>query len=725
VVESGALPTLAFLSPRSVAIVGASADPGKRGYQAVRRLLADGYAGEIYPVHPRLTEILGVAAYADLLAVPGAVDLALVCTPAQSLPSILEQCGRKGVKGAVILAGGFGEAGAEGCRLEAEALDLARAYGVRIVGPNTSGVFNLHRNLNLVGIPDVRPGGLGIVSQSGNMALSIVAEANAGGHLGFSTYVGVGNQMDIRFHEYLAHLGADPETEVPILYIEGFKCGRTFLDVAREVTQRKPVVVYKAGRTAAGRASAKSHTGALAGSYEMTVDLLRQAGVAVARTSDTIVPLAEALGLLPMPASNRLAILADGGGHATIAADAAVEAGLAVAELGAATRAHLATILPAAASLANPVDLAGGSDANPGVFADCAAVLLEDERIDALVIVGLFGGYHIRFSEALAPIEEETAIRLGALARRFAKPVVLQSVFAGFRPRALEIVRRAGVPVHGSIEVAIKCLAGLHEYACARRRNGQGPTRQPQASAQAGGPAIEILARCRAGNRAALYEHEALRLLAAHGIGVPAHRVIRSEDGVGAAARAFAGAPVAMKVVSEDILHKTEAGGVRLNVRGETAMREAYGGIVSGALASHPEARIEGVLVAAMAPEGVEAIVGTSRDPTFGPVAMFGLGGIFVEVLRDVAFRAIPLGRLDAADMIEAIRAREVLGGVRGAAAVDKSALADLLVRLSGLIVAHPKIEAIDLNPVIAHAQGCTVADARILLRSAGEEERP
>ncbi|MCW5699693.1 MAG: CoA-binding protein, partial [Rhodospirillales bacterium] len=358
---------LGFLAPRSVAVVGASKDPTKRGYQALRYLIADKFAGGIYPIHPKESEILGIQAFPSVSDVPDEVDLALVCTPARTLPGVMEELGKNGVKGAIILAGGFSEAGPEGAGIEEETVAAAQKYGVRIVGPNTSGVFNLHSRMNLVGMPDVRPGGLGIVSQSGNMALSIVTEGTAGGHLGFSTYVGVGNQVDIRFNEYLQYLGDDEGTQVPVLYVEGFKHGRTFLDVARDVTQKKPVVVYKSGRTEAGQASAKSHTGALAGSYEMTVDLLRQVGVTVARQSDHVVPLAEALSLMPPPASNRVAILADGGGHATIAADTLTEAGIVMPPLAEETRKNLAAILPPAASLVNPVDVAGGTDSNPGV----------------------------------------------------------------------------------------------------------------------------------------------------------------------------------------------------------------------------------------------------------------------------------------------------------------------------------------------------------------------
>jgi len=704
-----------FLAPSSIAIIGASKDPTKRGYQALKYLIADNFAGGIYPIHPREPEILGIPAYPSVSAVPAEIDLGLVCTPAKTVPAIIEECGKKGIKGVVVLAGGFSEAGPEGARLEAEGLRIARELGVRIIGPNTSGVFNLHSRMNLVGMPNVKSGGLGIVSQSGNMALSIVNDAAPGGPLGFSTYVGVGNQVDVRFNEYLQYFGEDDNTKVPILYVEGFKQGRTFLEVAREVTQKKPVVVYKSGRTEAGQASAKSHTGALAGSYEMAVDLLRQAGVTVARQADYIVPIAVALRLLTAPSSNRVAILADGGGHATIGADSLIETGSVLATLAEETRANLAKVLPPAASLANPVDVAGGTDANPGVLADCASILLQDENVDALLVVGLFGGYKLRFAESLGPIENETAIRLGALLRRFGKPIILQSVYAPFRTEALEALRSSGIPVHSSIEVAVACLAALIDYGCAKRRNVNDP---PTACNEAPAAASAIIAQCRASGRNVLFEYETMDLLKVYGVPMQPYMVARREEDLAEVAAAFASQPAAMKIISHDILHKTEAGGVKLTLRREETMRQAYRDIMESAHAFKHNADIEGVLVTPMAQQGVEIIIGVSKNPIFGPVMMFGLGGTFVEVLKDVVFRAIPLSRSDAAVMLDGIKAKKILDGVRGTNPVDREALVDLMMRISALVQAHPEISEIDLNPVFAHDDGYTVVDARMILSS-------
>ena len=320
-----------FLAPNSIAIIGASNDPTKRGYKALVGLIEGGYEGHIFPVNPKVPEIMGLTAYPSVLALPAAADLALICTPAATVPDILRDCGRNGVHGAIILASGFAEVGGAGVELEAETLAAAREAGVRIIGPNTSGMFNLHRKVNLLALQNVKPGDIGIVSQSGNMLLALALEAQRNGYIGFSTYVGPGNQTDIGFGDYLRYLSEDPHTRVATFYIEGFKDGRAFLDAARQATQVKPVVVYKSGSTQAGQKSASSHTGALAGSYAMTVDLLRQSGVNVVGQSDEILPVAEGLGLLQEAPGKRIAILSDGGGQATIASDRISEAGLELA----------------------------------------------------------------------------------------------------------------------------------------------------------------------------------------------------------------------------------------------------------------------------------------------------------------------------------------------------------------------------------------------------------
>lgn len=702
-----------FLAPDSIAIIGASTDPTKRGYKAMVGLIKDGYAGKIYPINPRVDWVLGVKAYPSLADIPGTADLALICTPASSVPALLVECGKKGVKGAVILASGFRETGRpEGIQLEQEMLAAARQSGVRVIGPNTSGMFNLHKKLNLLALSNVKAGGIGLISQSGNMLLSLVLEAERNGHVGFSTYAGPGNQADIGFNDYLRYLGEDSQTLVATLYVEGFRDGRRFLDAAREITVLKPVVVYKSGSTAAGRKAASSHTGALAGSYAMTVDVLRQVGVSVVQHSDEILPVAEGLGLLQKAGGKRVVVVADGGGQATIACDRLAEAGLELAELSAATQRRLGEILFPQASLVNPVDVAGSSDANPALLADCLEIVAEDDNVDSIFLVGMFGGYYTRFAEDLLGSEMRGAEAMIELARNCAKPLIVYSLYAPVNPPALRRLHEAGVPVYSSIEHAVRVLAALGErgiYLAASSGQKSLPTVLPSRQGQL------AFATARSEGRD-LFEFEAKNLLRAHGLAVPEELLASSPDDLASFAARFGDQPLAMKVVSKDILHKSDAGGVKLNVRGEAGMRSAFDEIMAASRAYDPQAVIKGVLLTPMARKGVEVIIGVIRDPIFGPVLMFGLGGIFVEILEDVAFRAIPLSPHDASSMLEQIKSRKILAGARGEAAVDKAALVDLLLKVSSIVEAYPELVELDLNPVIALSDGYAIVDARIIV---------
>jgi acetyltransferase len=714
-----------ILYPDSIAIVGASRDQTKRGYRSIEKLLGDGYAGAIYPVNPKESEILGLPCYARLDEVPGQVDLVLVCTPAKTLPDVMRQCGAKGVKGAVVLAGGFAEAGEEGARLQDAMVAAAREAGVRIIGPNTSGIFNTHKSCNIVGFANLRRGGIGLLSQSGNMALSLVTEAEANGHVGLSTYIGIGNESDIRFDEYLDYFADDPNTSVVVAYVEGVKQGGRFLRSLRALARRKPVVIYKSGRTKAGINSAKSHTGALAGDYAVSDGVLRQAGAVLARKSDEIISLAEALSLLPPPRTRRVAVLADGGGHATIAADVLTEHGMTLAPLAAFTRAKLAALLPAAAALDNPIDVAGGTDANPALFADCARILLEDGDVDALLITGLYGGYGVRFSQTLTAIEMETSERIAKLRVQTGKPILVHSLYgnlyADLRPQPLSLLRQRGIPVYESLERAVRCLQGLAEAGEASVR-GEPSDAQP---AVRGAGFERVLATCREEGRSVVLEHEARAALAEAGVGIPPSLLCHDAAGAVCAFRQLGAEPVAMKIVSRDIIHKSEAGGVILGLADEDAIRQAFARITDNARRHDADARVAGVLVTPMAAKGgVEIIIGVVRDPTYGLVMMFGLGGILVEVLKDVVFRALPLTRGDAHAMLSEIRASRVLDGVRGAPPVDREALVDLMMGVSALCSAFPEIEELDLNPVMAYASGATVLDARILLADTDAEVR-
>lgn len=704
------------LDAASVAVVGASKKETKRGYQAIKTLIEEKFEGQVYPVNPKEESILGLRCYAKVSDIEDPVDVVLITTPAPTIPEILEDCGKKGVAGAVIIAGGFGELGKEGRKLEGRIVEIARKNSIRIIGPNTSGMMNLKRNLNLVGLKDVPKGRIALICQSGNMALSLITEASIKSQQGFSYYVGVGNEADLKFHEYLEFFQEDPGTTAILMYVEGMRDGRRFLQQAYQTTRKKPIVMLKSGRSATGKLSAGSHTGALAGISEVATTAFKRAGIIVIENSDELFPAAETLASLPHIGNNRIAILADGGGHATIAADQLTDLGVNIPPLDEKIQKRLHRILPPGASVRNPVDIAGGADENPAVFADCAEILLHDAHIGGLLIVGLFGGYNIRFAESLAFVEEDAAHRMGKLVRNAHKPIIVHSLYNYAKPHSLDLLRYYGIPVYDSLEVACKCIASLSQYGHylhsyhAKEKFTFSKGRKSRRRGR------EIFRKAREENRDALFEHEAKQLIGLHGAPVSeGHLVHSAEEAVAAAARFDE--PVALKIVSPDILHKTDAGGVRLNLKTPDKVRKAYNEIVKGAKRYDPNANVSGILVEAMMHEGLEVIIGTKIDDQFGPVIMFGIGGIMVELLNDVVFRVLPISERSARRMIEEIRSVELLNGFRGKPPVDKRAIKELLLAVSEIVGSYDDIQEIDLNPVIVYEQGLSIADARIILK--------
>ncbi|MGZ5151346.1 MAG: acetate--CoA ligase family protein [Burkholderiales bacterium] len=705
-----------ILNPRSIVIIGASKDPTKRGNRAIRSLVSDGYVGEIIPINPREPEILGFQCYPSIADAPGELDLAIVCTAAKSVMGVIEECGERKVKGAILLAAGFSEVGEEGRKLEDQIVALARRLNVRLIGPNTNGMFSARLGCNAWGMADVPRGPLGLISNSANCVTSIVMQAKAHGYMGINTMLSVGNQADIQFHEYLDCLGADPDVSAVMLYLEGFKDAPAFRAVACKTTQAKPVVMYVAGRTSEGKRAAKSHSGSLAGAYAVNRGVLRQSGVTVVDRLYHLYPTAEALSLFPRMRGRRVAVLSEGGGPITVAADALVEQRLELAQLTPETQARIHAVVPNATAISNPVDAGGGTDPRAEYYGPICEAILEDPNIDALLVVGLLGGYADRFGPQAAPAEEAVCTALGEMMRHHGKPVMVQSHYSDVKTKSLDVLRRAGVPFQRHVEVAVQCLAAAADFSAARARNAKAMT---ESAGDAAPDALRVIDAAASAGRD-LLEPEARDLLKAYGIAVPRHVLARSAAEARAAAKTFGDAKLAMKVVSADILHKSEAKGVKLNISGAEALQAAFVEISANAQTYGKDARVEGMLVTPMADHGTEIIIGVTRDPQYGPVILFGLGGVFVEVISDVVFRALPITLDDAREMIGDLRYASVLDGVRGSEPVDREALADLLRRVSRVAQLHPQIAEIDLNPVIARADGYTIVDARMVF-----EKRP
>lgn len=693
-----------LLDPRSIAVLGASTDPSKRGYQAVRALLADGYRYPLYPVNPKGGSILGLPAARTIAEVPGPVDVALIATPARTVPAVLSDCAAAGVAGAIVLANGFRESGPEGAALESKMCQTVAETGIRLIGPNTSGMLNLAIGANLVGLPDVPRGPISVLTQSGNMLLSLVADNRALGGPGFDIYVGLGNQADVGYDECLTFLAGHDSTGAVAVHSEGFRDGRAFLVAAAAATQACPVVLLSGGKSNVGRQSALSHTGAVATSAELTDAVLRQAGIEVITRSDELAIVASVLATSPVPpVGKKVAVLSDGGGHATLAVDAFDARGVPLATLAATTQQKLRSLLGPNAAVRNPVDVAGSTDSKPSLFADAVQALIDDEQVGVVVMIGLFGGYHLRFNERLKVEEEQTAYQLLELRKRTGIPILVQSCYTVDRPTPHDILRRGGIQVLDSIDHAVRAATALanraHRIATAADRS---ELRLSHPVAPIEGPG-QLLS-----------EPDGRQLVESAGVATGDWRLVASAEQAAAAVAEF-GRPCALKVVSADVAHKSDAGGVRLNVTSETAGAE-FAAIVADVTAAVPGAAIQGVIITPMAGSGIELIVGVTRNPVFGPVVVFGSGGVLVEALRDISFRAAPLTRREAREMVEETIASRLLNGVRGLPRVDRNELAAFLVRVGDFAASAPDLRELDLNPVIANGSGLLPVDVRVVL---------
>lgn len=724
-----------ILRPRSVAIVGASSDPRKRGFQVVRALGESGFRGAVYPVNPRGGEIAGLPVYPSVAELPEAPDLALVATPAATVPDVLRECGARGIWGAVILAVGFRESGADGAALEQDVAAAAREAGIRVIGPNTSGILNLPHGLNLIGARGVRPGTLSFLVQSGNIALALMTEATGRSAAGVSICVGVGNETDVGFHELLDYLGEDEGTRTVIVYAEGMRDARAFLETAARVVRTTPVVLLKGGRSGAGSAAARSHTGSVSGEYGTFQAGLRQAGVIEVRRTDELFHVGETLAAQPpVEPSRGIAILSDGGGQATLAADTLSEAGIPLAELEQSTRDRLRELLGRAAAVGNPVDLAGRADADPEAFGQALETLSVDAAVGGVLVVGLFGGYGIRFSADLEEAEIRAAGAMAEVMRDAGKALVVHSMFAPTRSAPLVRLTGDGVPVVESLEVACQCVA-----ACVfRGRFLARPERAARAAAagdmelprdeQVQDDAVRAWLRVALSHdRTFLTEPEGRVLLGHFGVPVPEEHVCASAAEAAEAARLLGGR-VALKVVSRHIPHKTEADGVILDVEGPDAAAGAFTELVRRAARflegkdGHDDAI--SALVDPMLPRPLsELLVGVRRDPHLGPVLTVGAGGVAVEVLKDVSHRVLPIDRDDALEMLSELRTAPLLMGVRGRPAGDLEGIMTTILAAARCLEETPEVDELEVNPLFVYPDRVVAVDARVFLRGGGERE--
>lgn len=699
-------------NPRSVAVIGASEVPGKAAERRTRSLIQGGYPGDIYLINPKRTELFGRKAFPNITAVEKEVDLVMIVVAPKFLLEAVADSVKMGAQGMVIITAGLGETGAEGKKIETQILQEAAKIGAYVIGPNCSGMFSASAQMNLLGVPPLREGSISVLAQSGNVIDSLTHYAGVRG-VGFSKIISLGNAIGVSFPEYIAYLKDDPDTKAIMIYLEGIKDGNRLVQVARETAKEKPVIALKVGQSKAGARAAASHTGSLAGDALIVDAAFRQAGIVRVSNVDELFDMAHTLSTCPIPSGNRVAILSEGGGDNSIAADNAEIQGMAVPVLSEKTQERIKPFLLEGMPASNPIDYGGTAEENPHMITECARVCMEDEQVDGIYITGFFGGFKDIIASHVAELEEQTARDLVTLVQEKHKPVFVHTSFAAEPIKALNILRDGGVPVFESSERTARCLSALMKFGSNRQKfQAMGLFEsEPQER-----PAVRaIFQRAREQKRTSLLETESRELLRAYAISLPPAEFVRSAEEA-AAASGRLGFPLAMKVVSADIVHKSDAGGVKLNLKDEKEAARAFGEIIEKACAVTSRERVLGSMLSPMAPSGQECILGLIRDKQFGPVIMFGLGGIFVEVLKDVSFRVAPLTEQDADDMIREIRGYRLLAGIRGEKAKDIAAIKEILLKLNEIALDNPEIQEIDLNPVIVHEKGASIVDSRVIL---------
>ncbi len=679
-----------FFEPTSVAVIGASRSPGKVGHDVVRNLLAGGYRGPLYPVNPKADEILGLPCYPSVERIEGEVGLAVIVIPARFVPEAVEQCAAKGVGALIVISAGFKESGKEGAALEARLAELCRREGIRCIGPNCLGVISPVTGLNAsFGAAMPRPGNIAFFSQSGALGTAILDVA-VGEDIGLSRFISFGNKADVDETDLIEALGEDDATDVILAYVESIDDGPKFMEVAARVTRKKPVVIFKSGRTRAGARAASSHTGSLAGSDSAYEAAFRQCGVFRADSIARFFDYARAFACRKLPAGPGVAVVTNAGGPGIIATDAIEDSALEMARLAEETERSLAENLPPQANVHNPVDVLGDAGADRYRLALRAAV--GDGAVASVLTI---------LTPQSSTEVERTAEAVADLAAATAKPILTSFMGSASVQEAWNILDRRRVPNFEQPDSAVAAMDALLAYSRWRRCE---PADPPTYAFNVEGIRAAVGAAMSRG-RSALAEREARQIAAAAGIPLP-QSVFAEEAEAAVAAAEEIGYPVVVKISSDDILHKSDAGGVKVGLADAEAVREAFERVTAAARAYKEDAQLDGVLVQQMAPKGREVIIGVSRDPQFGPVVMFGLGGIYVEVLKDVTFRVAPLTLDDAREMIGGIRAARILGALRGEPPADVEALAECITRISQLALENPELTECDLNPVRVYAEG-------------------
>ncbi len=693
-----------MLRPGSVAVVGASATPGKIGYTVLDNIIKGGYQGKIYPINPGAQEILGLKTYPTVNDVKESIDAAIITIPAKFVPDVAVECGKKGIKGLIIITSGFSEVGNR--PLEDEIVKIAKQYNMRVLGPNIVGILSNSDKLNGSFAPFLPfVGKASLVSQSGALLIALDA-ATFTRRVGFDKLISIGNMSDIDIADMIAWLDDDPNTGCISLYVEGFRDGRRFIDECLKAN--KPIIALKAGTSAHGAAAAASHTGSLAGAAKVYGAAFQQGGVIQARDLNDLFNRTQALSLQPPMKGDHLLIITNGGGVGVLATDAAEKYGLPLQFAPADAQTELKKHMPDFGSAKNPVDLTGMAGVD--WYTDSIRYAFAHPWVDGLAVL---------YCETAMTNPDEIAHGIKRAIDESGvkdKPITVSFVGGERSEKAMQWLVEQGIPAYGAPDIAINTIAALREYAL--MHSGQKDTLHP-AKSSAKDAALKIIALARKNQRAALTEIEAKGVFEAYGLPVAKTFLAKTEDEAISHAKKL-GFPIVMKIVSPDILHKSDAGGVKVNIKDEAGVREWYKTILKNAKKFKADAKIDGIAIQEMAPVGTEVIMGSVNDATFGPTVMFGLGGIFVEVLKDVTFRVAPISENQAAQMLGEIRGAPLLSGIRGESPRDKKALASTLALFSVMVDdLKDEVTESDANPVLVYEEGkgLKVVDARIILK--------